>query len=453
MRASSATRTPLPTSRGALLLEQLGQLEQSQWWSVDQLRDYQFKQIRRLLRHAWETAPFYRERLTAAGYATGGSFDGTAWLRLPLLTRRDIQSAGDAIHSNNAPAKLGRVTAIQTSGTTGEPVTVRRTEADALLWEALTLRDHAWHRRDFKGRLAVIRDSVDRELGEPPEGSVFDNWGPPVSEVAVTGAAGVLKPTDIETQALWLAGFNPDYLLTYPTNLRALARHFAVSGERLSNLRGVRTLSETMPADLRELCREVWGVPLHDMYSCKELGYLALQCPEDEKRYHVMAETVLVEILDDQGRPCAPGEIGRVVVTSLHNYATPLIRYELGDYAEAGLPCACGRGLPTIERVLGRTRNLLVLPDGRRRWASISFKQYPEIRMVRQHQLIQHSLNDIEACLRIDAPLTATQEARLREIILESLGHPFRLTLTYFRNEIPRGPGGKFEEFISRIAN
>jgi phenylacetate-CoA ligase len=102
-----------------------------------------------------------------------------------------------------------------------------------------------------------------------------------------------------------------------------------------------------------------------DMYTCQEAGYLALQCP-DHPHYHVQSENVLLEVVDDQGLPCAPGEVGRVLVTSLNNFATPLIRYEIGDYAEVGAACSCGRGLPVLKRIMGRYRNLLTLPDGTR---------------------------------------------------------------------------------------
>ena len=89
------------------------------------------------------------------------------------------------------------------------------------------------------------------------------------------------------------------------------------------------------------------------MYTCQEAGYLALQCP-DYPHFHVQSENVLLEVVDDVGQPCGPGEVGRVLITSLNNFATPLIRYELGDYAEVGAPCPCGRGLPVLKRIMGR---------------------------------------------------------------------------------------------------
>jgi phenylacetate-CoA ligase len=100
-------------------------------------------------------------------------------------------------------------------------------------------------------------------------------------------------------------------------------------------------MGEILEPGLRALCQRQWGVPARDNYSCTELATLALTCPEHD-HLHIQAERVLLEILDDQNRPCAPGEVGRVVVTGLVNFATPLIRYEIGDRAVAGSPCPCG---------------------------------------------------------------------------------------------------------------
>ena len=127
----------------------------------------------------------------------------------------------------------------------------------------------------------------------------------------------------------------------------------------------MRTFGEILEPVCRATCQQVFGVKVVDMYSSQEVGYIALQCPEHE-HYHVQAENLLVEVLAEDGRGCGPGEVGRVVVTTLHNFAMPLLRYDIGDYAEVGASCPCGRGLGVLTRILGRQRNLLVLPDGRR---------------------------------------------------------------------------------------
>jgi phenylacetate-CoA ligase len=440
----------LPSQRGAALLALLYQLEETQWWSAERLAEHQLLQLQALLRHAWETVPYYRMRLGAAGYRPEGAIDLAGWRALPLLTRRDIQKTGKSLASLKLPPEYAPTIEVQTSGSTGQPVKVAGTQLDALMWEALTLREHLWHRRDPSGRLAVIRANAPGLAGAASV-TMLEDWGPPASHVFETGPAAAMNfSADVATQAGWLKRHAPEYLLTYPNNLQALVRHFAARGERLPRLREVRTIGETVTPELRAACREAWDVAIVDTYSSNELGYLALQCPESGL-YHVMAESVMVEILAADGTPCAPGESGRVVATSLHNLAMPLVRYELADHAEAGGPCPCGRGLPTITRILGRSRNMLRLPGGGERWPLVGFDRYREIAPIRQYQLIQHSLEEIEARFVADRALSRGEEERLTRVIQTALGHPFRLRFTYLEGEIPRGAGGKFEEFVSLV--
>jgi phenylacetate-CoA ligase len=237
--------------------------------------------------------------------------------------------------------------------------------------------------------------------------------------------------------------------MIYPSLLRSLLTWFAAHGERPGRLREVRTIGETVDATLREACRDVLGVPIVDLYSSEEMGYIALQCPTSSA-YHVMSESVMVEIIGDNGLPCAPGEVGQLVATNLHNAAMPLVRYALGDYAEAGFPCACGRGLLTIARVIGKVRNLITLPDGRR-FRPIFVKDIEMFPMVRQYQMIQHTLHEIEVRLVVDEPLSAPTEERLRTTLQKAAGYPFHFSLIYFAGGLPRGPRGKFEDFISRL--
>src|SRR5262249_57510260 len=105
----------------------------------------------------------------------------------------------------------------------------------------------------------------------------------------------------------------------------------------------------------------------------------------------VQSENLLLEVLDERGRPCGPGETGRVVVTTLHNFAMPLIRYAIGDYATVGPPCPCGRGLPVLTRIMGRARNMLTLPDGKQIWPYFAGENLSGLAPTRQYQLVQTS--------------------------------------------------------------
>jgi phenylacetate-CoA ligase len=157
-----------------------------------------------------------------------------------------------------------------------------------------------------------------------------------------------------------------------------------------------------------------------------------------------------VEVLDDDGRACSPGQIGRVVVTPLHNFAMPLIRYETGDFAELGAPCACGRGLPVLARVLGRDRNCLWSPAGERLWPMLDLDALRRIVPLDQIQLIQDGASHIDARVVVREPVSEAQRESLERALREALGHAFGFSFTTV-DEIPRHANGKFEPFISQI--
>ena len=439
----------LPPASGAGILAVLHQLEHSQWWTPETLRRWQFRQAQELLRYAAQSVPFYGARLREAGVVTAEPLTPQAWARIPILTRAEVQTAGAALHSRALPRAHGSVGKIASSGSTGRPIESLTTGITRTFWNAFTLRDHLWHGRDLGAKLASIR-AFPTGKASYPKGVHRAKWGGAVASVYPSGpSAGLSVVTPIAQQAEWLAREDPDYLLIFPSALRALARHCRDAGLKLPRLREVRTVSEILTPETRHACREAFGVAVVDIYSANEVGYMALQCPAQE-HYHVQSEGVLLEILKDDGTPCAPGETGRVVATGLHNFAMPLIRYELGDLAEVGGACPCGRGLPVIKQVLGRVRNMLRLPDGRQVWPLIGEPSYVQIPAIRQYQIVQTSLERLEIKLVTTGPLSEAEEARLREIVLDRLGHPFEIALSY-HEEIPRSAGGKFEDFRCEI--
>lgn len=428
-------------SNGVTLAMQY-QLEQSQWWSAGQLEQHQLKQLSLLLRHAYRQIPFWRERLEGAGYGPEER-PTSQWLStLPLLDRHDIQTLGDSLLCKEVPRGHGRITKGETSGSTGRPIVHYGTELTQFFWRVYTLRDHLWHRRDLSATLAAIRKNAQEA---PRKG-----WGP-ATDVAFEAGMGLgfdLK-NDIDTQLRWLQRTKPEYLITAAYNLYWLARRSLELGVRIPNLRQVRCFGGTFPDDARHVIREAWGVPLVDIYTSEEAGYIALQCP-DHEHYHVQSENLIVEILDDRGKACAPGEIGRIVFTHLHNFAMPLFRYAIGDHAEAGAPCACGRGLPVIKRILGRQRNILTLPDGRRRWPSFPGGKWMHLAPIRQLQMIQRSRTRIDVRVAADRELTQEEKQRLIAALQDCLGHPFEMQVEQFP-DIPRSASHKFEDFISEI--
>lgn len=442
----------IPGPFASQLLAMQCQFESTQWLSAEELLEKQSLQLGRLLAHAYDTTTFYRRRLDGVGLTPDRVRGRDEWLQIPLLTRADMQQHHAEILSRAVPEAHGPHSQLFTSGSTGRPVAVVGTGLTQLFWNCCTLRDHLWHRRVPGATLAAIR-SLAGDAGKAPEGLSAPDWGPSTRGIVNTGQSYTLNiHSTVDEQADWLLRRDPDYLLTYPSNLLALLQHSRAKGWRLSRLQGARTFGELLEPQVRRTCQSVWGVDVVDMYSSQEVGYIALECPECDE-YHVQSENVLVEVLDEAGRLCEPGQVGRVVVTALHNFALPLLRYDIGDYAEVGGPCACGRGLPVLRRIMGRQRNMAILPDGSRRWPAIELAESEDLSNfppIHQFQLIQRTTTCMEMLLVALRPLTVTDEELLRGWITSAVGHPFDVSFRYV-DAIPRSPLGKFEDFRCEI--
>lgn len=437
----------LPNPNGALLLAMQQQFRQTERWPPDVMEQHQLSALHALVRHAATTVPFYCDRSEYASAAAAPTGSAEAWNALPVLSRAVVQEAGDALRSTAAGGDHAPFYDAVTSGSTGRPVRAVGTRITALFWQALTLREMLWHGRDVTGKLASIRAEGSDTM--PADGRRLEAWGPATMSLFDTGPCVLFSiQSDVDAQARWLQDEQPDYLLTYPSNLLDLARYFESDAGRLERLRGALTYGEVLAPGVREACRRVWGVDVVDMYSSQEIGYIALQCPAGDQ-YHVQSETVRVEVVDDGGQPSGPGEVGRVVVTPLHNFAMPLLRYEVGDYAEVGDGCGCGRTLPVLRRVLGRQRNMLTVVGGARRWPVFPAKDWAHISGIRQLQLAQTALDRIEARVVAARPLAAADEQEL-VTVLERRFPGFVISVDQ-RADIDRTRTKKFEDFVSYV--
>lgn len=165
--------------------------------------------------------------------------------------------------------------------------------------------------------------------------------------------------TEAKQQIDWMQRVKPRYLVTYPSLLLKLAEYLLSEG-RVFSLDHVLTIGEPLTADVRDKTQRTFGARVFDRYGAQEIGHLAAECP-DCRQYHVSSESVLVEVLRDDRTPAAPGQVGKLVVTSLYNYAMPFIRYELDDFAEVGIPGVCIRTLPALRRIFGHARRVSAL--------------------------------------------------------------------------------------------
>lgn len=430
----------LPNTRDALVLSLQYQFEQSQWWTAAQLEVMQLRQLTALALYAAQTTAFYRDRLPLSATAPKQPLSLAQWQSVPLLTRQDIQDQRDALAAHPLPQGHSPTQERFTSGSTGSPLSFLATPVTGLFYQAFNLRNFIWHGYRFEGKCAVIRLTHGQQA-DPRAGWVPAHRSGPLVKLDIN--------TPVKQQLTWLQEHNPHYLVTYPSNLKALLQQAAADGVDLPQLALASTLGEIVDPDLRALCQQIWQARLVDAYSCMETGAVALQCPTGT-HYHIQSENVFVEVLDEAGQPCSAGQSGRVVLTDLHNYAMPIIRYAVGDYAEVGRPCACGRGLPVLSRILGRRRNMFTLPSGDRRWPNLDIAQWGQFATIRQAQVVQHAPEDFEVKLVTDAPLHEGQSRGLHDFIAARIGYPVTLRLNRV-DEIPLSAGGKREDFVSLV--
>jgi len=430
------------TATLARLIRELGQTEH---WRADQLHDAQSQMLGRMLRFAHDNVPFYRQRLSGLTDAGGFSRPRELLAALPVLTRGELKAHADDLHS--AHARAPQALKFTTSGSTGMPVTVAWDRAANVLVAAIVARYHRWWQSQPSARYATLSAVPTDAQGRGRElrGMAWYPGQPASDGVAADAAQPVRQQLD------WLLREQPRYLMTYPTNARALLRAARERGASLECLERIDTFGETAVEGLEALAREVCGAQLADRYSAREVGMIALECP-DGNGYRVQSESVLVELLDEADQPVSEGDSGRVVVTSLQNIAMPLIRYEIGDYAQAGTAPAGGMPHPVLHRIHGRRRNMFRLPDGDRLWPRFNSDDLASMAPVRQFQLVQKSLALLELKMVVDRAATAEEEAALERLVRQRLKGNYALALRYVE-DIPRSAGGKYEDFRCEMAD
>ncbi|MDP6706878.1 MAG: AMP-binding protein [Alphaproteobacteria bacterium] len=416
-------------------------LSLTEWWPAERLVAQQLAHTGALIRFAHEAVPFQKPRLAPIVERIGDGLTAELFAEVPIMTRALVQEAGEALASETLPEGHGRRHTVKTTGSSGRPVQAQLTRLTSLYTAAATLRGHQWFRRDLGGTnvsILVTPDGRERRRQRA--------WATGSSGTAWLYSNGVPAKRLLDM----LVADDPDYLQCHPSMLQELIHCSVEVGARPERLREVRTLGEVLEPGLRSLCAQHWDIPVRDNYSSEEFGILALQCP-DHDHLHVMSERAIVEILNDDDQPCAPGEIGRVVVTGFLGYATPLIRYEIGDRAIAGAPCPCGRGLPVIECIIGRERQSVQLPSGERLFPVLDAEPLLLKSGVKQYQLVQTSTEEIDLNLVAEQPLAAEEEAEIVSHFQQNFRHPFTFRFNYV-DAIARGPGGKFLIFESALS-
>jgi phenylacetate-CoA ligase len=337
-------------------------LMESQYWSPSQIVDYQRSQLEQLLRHARKKVPFYQNRLDPV-FRPDGSINWDKWEDIPIVKRSDMVEHRDDMLAREQPKGHGAAGTISSSGSTGQPIEITSNRLTSFAANCNRWRAHTWHGFDWSATYTA-RSSIDPRSNFPT-GLIRGPWGPPwVSSSSKGRVIELSRAATMQQNLEFLQRTGSRYYSTGPKTMLVLA----LEAERLGvsvQLHYVMTHGSRLDQEDRAASARVFGAKCLEHYSSKEAGQVAYPCPEFGA-LHINAESVLVEVVDDNGAAVPPGTSGRIVVTPFVSTAQPLIRYDQGDIGQMGEACTCGRHLPVLSGIDGRSAAVFTHPDGRR---------------------------------------------------------------------------------------
>jgi phenylacetate-CoA ligase len=283
------------------------------------------------------------------------------------------------------------------------------------------------------------------------EGIAQPAWNQVCGQLFDCGPAfGMDIRQDPRRQLAWLRQVCPNYLLSMPTNLEHLAGLVQESGQPLADLHVIQAIGEPVSPETRRHIESGFGVPVKNLYSTTESGYIASACPLGHG-LHVHSENVLAEVLDAENRPCLPGQTGRLVFTTLRNFLTPFVRYDImDDVTLAPGPCPCGRGLPLWTHVEGRRYPSFHLVDGRRKASMGIVLWLRQAGGCHQFQIIQRAADHIVLRVVPDQTWQPDHAERLRQAVWQEMEAPIRVDVEE-KEFLERSPGGKVSLVVQEM--
>ncbi len=416
-------------------------LETSQWWPAGRLEALQLERLQALLRHADSTVPWYQAEWQRLGLDPNRLASRADFGRWPVIDRETIRRNRMAMRSTAAPPLIAKAT----GGSSGVPLQFdldtdsneRRMAAwhrgygwagaapgtrQWYLWGTAPKSTAAWKRRKHR-----LYDRLYRRTTE----SCFD-----------------LAESAVDRLAASLSHARPDAIVAYTSAIYQFARMLEARGIAPFAPASIVVGAEQLHPFQRETIERVFRTHVFETYGSREFMLIGAECAH-HAGLHQTAEHLIVELLDDEGVPVAPGAEGNVVITDLTNRGMPFIRYANGDRAVAAeTPCPCGRGLPMLARVVGRRLDVLRTPSGGRLPGEFFPHLLKELPSVQRFQVVQEQLDRVT--VKVVAPAwSAADEAWLRREL--ALAAP---TLALDIEQVPDIPltaAGKLQVVVNRL--
>lgn len=415
-------------------------MEQVQWWPGDRIAELQLQRLREFLTDVGQHVPYYRDLFAQAGFVPAELRSLSDLARVPFLTKSLIRKHTDALRHAGAQG-LAR---FNTGGSSGEPLVFfigrRRVSHDvaakwrATRWWGVDIGDPeivVWGSPIELGkqdRIKYWRDKMLRTQLLP----AFE-----MSEARLDGFIATIRAT------------RPRMLFGYPSALTHIARHARKRGTAMDDL-GIRVAfvtSERLYDDQRADIQAVFGCKVANGYGGRDAGFIAHECPSGSM--HLTADDIVVEIVDEAGVVQPAGVAGEIVVTHLATNDFPFIRYRTGDIGVLGAsPCACGRGLPVLRDIQGRSTDFVVASDGTVMHGLSLIYILRDLPGIRAFKVVQESRALTRVMLVKEPAFRESSVATIVDGFRRRLGQDVAIEVT-FVDDIPAEKSGKFRYIIS----
>jgi phenylacetate-CoA ligase len=340
---------------------ELALFREAQWLAPERISALQHERLEELLAYSVRHVPYYRHALVKAGVADGTRIRLDRFGAIPILDKPAIRSNFDALTSHEAPALHAFEN--RTSGSTGEPLVVLQDrDATRVTGSAVLRLFYEWHGMR-PGEREVKVWGMERDLFYPGKLSIgqLREWASGIR----TLNAFQMTVQRMRSYIEFINTYRPKIIRGYSANLHELAVFALEHGLRFVAPSLVVSSAGTLFPWLRDRLQRAYGAPVFNHYGSRELHNMAMECPAGEG-LHVSSLTHYLEVVDERGLPCAPGDEGDILVTGLLNRSMPLIRYWIGDRGAWGArACKCGRGFPLLARLSGRRVDCFWTKDGR----------------------------------------------------------------------------------------
>lgn len=427
---------------GAHRARYLRELSASQWANENTLRKRQFEQLRDIVAYAYRQVPYYQKCLASTGF-DGTLRDWDEFRRFPLLGKIDIRENGD--HLLSREFRREDLVEARTGGSTGVALTLYADERCQEIRNAAVMRSDRWAGWDIGAKIAIIwgnpgvADTIKKKLRSVLLDRAFYLDTMEINEASVRRFVDNWRRTGARV------------LFGHSHSIYIVATYLQRLGVEDIHPRGIISTSMMLLEPERRLIEEVFCCKVTNRYGCEEVGLIACEC-ERHEGLHLNMDHLIVEFLRDDGTAANPGEEANIVVTDLVNRAMPLIRYQVGDMGvRSDRICSCGRGLPMMERVVGRRADFLKRPDGSMvAGVSLVERTLTAIPGIQQLQLVQDALHHICANVVKDNKYTEASERWLCNELHAVFGKDVAIEVQYVSTLI-QTRAGKYRFAICNV--